>query len=185
MRRLVNLSAVALLTLFSAYVFADELKSGLPVGESVGAFNVKDCTGPAQGKDPLCYRCRYGDRPVVCVFAREMTDELSNLVKQIDNVVAKNEDKKMAAFVVMLTNDQAGTESKLKAVAEKQKIENVPLTVFDGVKGPSGYKISADADVTVMMWEKGSVKATHSFAKGKLNKDAVAKVAADTAKILN
>ena len=32
-----------------------ELKSGLPVGEKAGAFQVKDCTGPSKGKS-LCYR---------------------------------------------------------------------------------------------------------------------------------
>lgn len=34
---------------------AAELRSGLQVGDKAGAFNVKDCTGPSQGKK-LCYR---------------------------------------------------------------------------------------------------------------------------------
>ena len=34
---------------------AGEPQSGLQVGESVGPFNVKDCTGPNKGKS-LCYR---------------------------------------------------------------------------------------------------------------------------------
>jgi hypothetical protein len=36
-------------------VVAGELKSGLQVGDSAGAFNVKDITGPNKGKS-LCYR---------------------------------------------------------------------------------------------------------------------------------
>lgn len=34
---------------------AAELTSGLQVGESAGAYNVKDITGPNKGKS-LCYR---------------------------------------------------------------------------------------------------------------------------------
>lgn len=32
-----------------------ELKSGPEVGQSAGAYQVKDCTGPSKGKS-LCYR---------------------------------------------------------------------------------------------------------------------------------
>jgi len=184
MKRLIASFAVVALVVCSA-VIAEELKSGLNVGESVDAFNVSDCTGPAQGKAPLCYRCRYGNRPTVCVFAREVNDNLAALIKQIDESVGKNEDKKMAAFVVMLTEDSSGTDTKLKALAAKNKIENVPLTTFADTKGPASYEVAAGADVTVMMWTEGTVKANHSFAKGKLNKESISKILADTSKILN
>jgi hypothetical protein len=36
---------------------ADPVKSGLATGEFVPAFNVKDCTGPNEGKT-LCYRTK-------------------------------------------------------------------------------------------------------------------------------
>jgi len=36
-------------------VAAEDIKSGLQVGDSAGAFNVKDITGPNAGKS-LCYR---------------------------------------------------------------------------------------------------------------------------------
>jgi hypothetical protein len=38
-----------------AFAWADELKSGLQLGEHAGAYNVKDITGPNKGKS-LCYR---------------------------------------------------------------------------------------------------------------------------------
>ena len=38
-----------------ATLMADELQSGLKVGEMAGAFNVKDCTGDFAGES-LCYR---------------------------------------------------------------------------------------------------------------------------------
>jgi hypothetical protein len=40
---------------FAGVAVAAELKSGLQVGESVGPFNVIDCSGPNEGKT-LCYR---------------------------------------------------------------------------------------------------------------------------------
>ena len=122
---------------------------------------------------------------MVSIFAREITDDLASLVKQIDDSVAQNEDKKMAAFVVLLTDDQAGGEAKLKKLAEKHNIANTPLTVFSDTKGPGNYRISPKADVTVMMWSKLDVKVNHAFAKGKLDKASISKVVAETSKILN
>lgn len=46
--------ALAALTV-GAVALAAEIKSGLQVGESPGAYNVKDCTGPSAGRT-LCYR---------------------------------------------------------------------------------------------------------------------------------
>ncbi len=40
---------------FSAVGSAEDLQSGLQVGDSAGFFLVKDCTGPSAGKS-LCYR---------------------------------------------------------------------------------------------------------------------------------
>lgn len=53
MRRAV-IPSMALL-LFAAGVVMAKVESGLKVGEKAGAFNVKDCTGPAKGRS-LCYR---------------------------------------------------------------------------------------------------------------------------------
>ena len=40
---------------FSVVAAAEDLQSGLQVGDSAGFFQVKDCTGPSAGKS-LCYR---------------------------------------------------------------------------------------------------------------------------------
>ena len=40
------------------------------------------------------------------MFARELTDDLASMVKKLDAVVEKNEEKKkMAGFVVLLSED--------------------------------------------------------------------------------
>ena len=163
---------------------AGEVKSGLDAGESPAAFNVKDITGPNKGKS-LCYRCQYGAKPVATVFTREITDEVANLVSEIDKQVGANKDKNMCAFVVLLTDDADAGAKKLSKLAEDKKIKNVPLTVYDGVAGPEDYKISKDAAVTVMMWNKMRVQVNHAFATAKLSADEVKKVSEDTKKILD
>jgi hypothetical protein len=50
------ISSLALLIASTGVMLAaGELQSGLPVGEKVGPFEVKDITGPNKGKS-LCYR---------------------------------------------------------------------------------------------------------------------------------
>ena len=98
--------------------------------------------------------------------------------------VGEGKDKNLCGFVVLLTDDADAGAKKLAKLAEEQKIKNVPLTVFDGTAGPEEYKISKDAAVNVMMWNKSKVKVNHAFAAGKLTADDAKKVAGDTSKIL-
>jgi hypothetical protein len=46
---------IALACVVAGAAVAADLESGLKVGQSAGAFNVKDITGPSKGKS-LCYR---------------------------------------------------------------------------------------------------------------------------------
>ena len=121
---------------------------------------------------------------MVTVFAREITDNLASLVRKIDEQVGKNKDEQLSSFIVLLTDDPDAVETKLKELAEKHKIDDVPLTVFDGEAGPPSYKIAKDADVTVLMWRSTEVKVNHAFAKDELDEKAVDKVVSDVSKIL-
>ncbi len=183
MRRILSVAFVAS-AMFAGALIAAELKSGLQPGDDIPAYNVRDVTGPSEGRT-LCYRCKYGARPVVNIFAREMTPEVVALVKEIDGLVGKNGEKKMAAFVTLLTNDPDKDEAKLKEIAKKEGLKNVPLTVFDGVAGPDGYKIAEKANLTVTMWVDSDVKASHAFAKGGYKASNAKAIIEDTKKILN
>ncbi len=121
---------------------------------------------------------------MVTIFTRKITDDLAGLVKQVDDLVGKNTDKQMRAFVVLLSEDPDADEPKLTKLAKQHKIKNVPLTIFDGLIGPPGYNISAEADLTVLMWVDQKVRVNHAFAQAKLSKAQVKKITADTAKIL-
>lgn len=163
---------------------AADLDSGLQVGAYPPPFMVADITGPAAG-EKLCYRCRYGAQPVVNIFARKMDENVTKLVKELDGVVGKNRDSRMAAFVVVLTDDPDAQETSLKKTAETHGIKHTPLTVFENSAGPAKYRINKDADVTVMMWVDSDVKINHALKGEELNKESIAKIVGDTAKILN
>ena len=162
---------------------AADVKAGLKTGDFVEAFNVFDCTGEKKGES-LCYRCRYGGRPVVSIFARNLdSDKLARLIQKVDQAVGEHKDDQMAAFVVLLTDDPDAAEKDLVTLAEKHKIKHTPLTTFDGEAGPPEYKISKDAEVTVLMWNKSKVKANRGFEKGQLDDKSIEAVLKDAEKL--
>ena len=81
-----NLILAALVMSMTSIAGAAELESGLQPGDAPPPFNVRDITGPKAGKT-LCYRCMYGARPVVSIFAREIDDNVANLIKEVDKQV--------------------------------------------------------------------------------------------------
>ena len=64
---------------------------------------------------------------------------MAGLVKQLDAAVGKNKASQLKAFVVVLSDDPDADEPKLKALAKKLRVKNVPLTIFDGISGPPPY----------------------------------------------
>lgn len=183
MKKFSVLAVLGVAVLAGVAIAADDIKSGLAIGERVGAFNVRDITGPEKGNS-LCYRCQYGDRPVVAIFARDVNPAVGELVKKIDDTVAKNGDKKMAAFAVFMTSDVDAIEPKLETLAKAAKLSKTPLTLSESPNGPSNYKLAKDADVTVLMWVDNELKVNQAFAKGKLDKASIDTIVADTKKIL-
>ncbi|GIX03922.1 MAG: hypothetical protein KatS3mg113_0928 [Planctomycetaceae bacterium] len=169
----------------SGLALAAEIPSGLGKGEFVPAFYVCDITGPAKGQE-LCYRCKFGDRPVVTIFTRKMTPEVTKLAKAFDEVVAKNEDARMAGFLVLMTEEPDAAKATLEEAAKSGNISKIPLTTFKGTKGPAPYKINESAEVTVMMWVDGAVKVSKGFTHAKdLNDAAIASLVESTKEILN
>jgi hypothetical protein len=183
MKKLIALAAAAMVSA-SFFAQAADKEDCLSVGSKVGAFYVTDVTGPEAGKK-LCYRCKYGNRPVVTIFSRNVDDQVTSLVKEVDGVVGKNQDKDMAAFVVLLSDNPEKSADTLKTAADKAGVKHTPLTTFDGQAGPEGYKIAKDADITVMMWVKGELKINETYQAGKLDSAAVSKLVKETGTILN
>ncbi len=112
---------------------------------------------------------------------------MTSLVKQIDSLVGSAADRKAPnkAFFVLITDDPDAATSQLESLAQKEAIRNIPLTVFDGVSGPRGYNIAKDAEVTIMMWKKGTVQVNRSFRKGALDENAVEQILAEAKRFVD
>ena len=157
------------LFLATQVVRADEIKSGPQPGDKIGAFDVVKCAGAADdGVDvgnKLCYRCRYGAKPMVMVFARKSDDSLASLVKQLDSAVAQNSDKQLKAFVNIVGENREAAEAAAKQFGEKNKFANVPIVVpEESENGPDNYGINPKAEITVIVAAGGTVTASHAYA---------------------
>ncbi len=181
MKRLFVAAVAATLAVSTA--FAAGLKSGPQSGEKVpGPFHPLNVTGEDAGKK-ACLFCKNGDNPVAVVFARNADDPaLGKLLKALDEATVKNEKAEMGSYAVFLTDDDK-LEGKLKAMNSTAGLKKLVLSI-DNPTGPPKYSVSKDADVTVLLYTNRTVKANHSFEKGKLDDKAIQQVVADVTKIL-
>ena len=116
------------------------------------------------------------------IFAREINDGLTSLVKKIDEATDKHSDCRMGSFVVFCSDDE-GLEKKLKDLADKEKFKHIVLTI-DNPSGPNKYEIAKDAEVTVVLYTQQKVKANYAFKKGELKEADINKIVSDVSKIL-
>jgi hypothetical protein len=189
MNQFVKLGSGLLVACAAAVVVAGEIKSGLQVGDGPPPFDVRNVTGAKcndfakDERGSLCYRCKFSAFPTTAVFTRTVDANLTSLVKQLDAAIAKDESKKLRAFVVLLTEDSDAAAKQLEKLAEKEGIKNVPLTLVEGPAGPPEYKIAKEADVTVLGWN-GPVKFNHAFKKAELGKKDIETIVADAQKLV-
>jgi hypothetical protein len=117
------------------------------------------------------------------IFAREVSDNLTSLVKKIDDATVKNSKARMGSFVVFC-NDDEKLEGKLKELADKEKLKKCVLSIVDRPAGPTGYSLAKDADVTVVLYVGRTVKANHAFKKGELKEKDIEAIIKDISKIV-
>ncbi len=103
------------------------------------------------------------------------------MVKQINKKIEEN--SRLKSFVVVCGGEPNATRKALVELAKKNQIKNVPLTMFGEPGGPPDYELSRDADITVLMWNRHSVKVNHAF-KGELTEKDIEAVMADIPKLL-
>ncbi|GIW80275.1 MAG: hypothetical protein KatS3mg105_2082 [Gemmatales bacterium] len=118
------------------------------------------------------------------IFAREISDPLTSLVKKVNEATAKHSDARLGSFVVFV-NANDDLEAKVKKLAETHKIDKTILSTMSTPSGPPKYKVAKDADVTVILYNKRVVKANYAFEKGKLTDADVQKILNDLPKILS
>jgi hypothetical protein len=100
---------------------------------------------------------------------------LASLVKKVD--VAKN----VNSFVVFLSDEESMKEKAVK-FAVSNKIKNTVMAI-DNVAGPKAYKIHKDAEVTVLLYTEGEVKANFAYRKKDFDAKAVEAIVKDLKKI--
>ncbi|MGH7170429.1 MAG: hypothetical protein ACRELG_09155 [Gemmataceae bacterium] len=181
MRRIVGMSLASAL-LVSTVFAAGTVKSGPQLNEDVpGPFHPYNVTGSAAGKKNCLY-CANGNNPVAVIFAREVSPQVTKLIKKLDQCTVKNGDCRMGSYVVFLS-DKEGLDKELKTLADKSKLEKIVLSI-DNPAGPQEYKISKDASVTVLLYTKHIVKANHAFKKGELKDKDIEAIVKEVPKIL-
>lgn len=170
MTRLI-LSSLALVA-SAALAAADPVQSGLPVGKRPGPYSFLVATGPQRGQQ-TCYVCEQheGGKPAAVVFARSLSDPLGKLLAKLD---AAGTGKTATGYKVWMT--QLAPSADLDALAvwsQKQGLKGVPVGAYEGVVGPPAYRLSADADVTVLLFVKTQVVANFAFRRGELTDKAI------------
>jgi hypothetical protein len=160
---------------------AEPVSSGPQAGDKVpGPFKPMNVTGPDAGKEECLY-CKHGSKPMVMVFARELTPGVAALIKKLDAATDAKSEAGLASCVIVLTDANVGPS--LAKWAGGEKITHTVLATY-AKDGPAKYNLSGDAAVTVLLYTKQTVKVNHSFRAGELTEAKADTVLADIAKIL-
>jgi hypothetical protein len=151
---------------------ADPCVSGVPVGKRPGPYSFLVATGPQRGQ-PTCYICEQheGGKPAVVVFGRTLSAPLGKLLARLDTAGAAKKDTGYKVWMTQLveTADLDG----LAKWAQGQGLKSVPVGAFEDTTGPPAYRLSRDADVTVMLFVKEKVVANFAFRAGELDDKAI------------
>src|ERR1700736_399351 len=98
-------SCLVFALIFGAACADEPCKSGLQPAQRPGPYSSLVAVGPQRGQQH-CYICEAADKPVVIVFARQLTDPLGKLVHGIDKAVAEHKAAELRAWVTFLADDQ-------------------------------------------------------------------------------
>jgi hypothetical protein len=176
------LTIAALLVVFAAeQAAAGPVKSGPQPGEKVpGPFRPLHLTGPEAGQYSCLY-CKYGHRPVVMIFAREITPAVASLLAKVDAQTAARADARLGSFAVFL-GDPARVGDPVKQLAKSMNLTSCVLAAAEAA--PDSYAISPEAAVTVVLYRNLKTKANHAFRAGELDGRAIDAILADLSRML-
>ena len=154
-------------------IAADEpCKSGLREKQRPGPYTALISVGAQRGQQH-CFVCEAADRPVVIIFARQLSEPLGKLVGKLDKALADHKAADLRAWVTFLAEDHVAFDPKLVQWSQKHATGNVPLGVFEDPVGPPTYLLAREADVTVLLSVKQKVVANFAYRAGELNDAAV------------
>ncbi len=157
--------------------------SGREIGDYVPTFYTRAVTGPLMNRS-VCYVCRNGGRPVVMVFLRKFGAGVKPLLKQVDSLVDHHRAEGLRSFGVFVTEDPSEAISEVQTFSFDNKIA-LPLTVAsDAIAEPHCQNLHAQADVTVVLYNKRRVVNRFAFREGEIQSDEIEHIARSIAKLL-
>jgi hypothetical protein len=152
-----------------------DAKSGLKPGSNLpGIFLPYNATGVHRGRFH-CLISDYGLEPVVMVVVRDLeaSEALKDLLKQLDDRIAKNPAARLHAFVVFLTDDKTNVLSdddkrdelatRIENMANGLMLKNV-VVCLDSPKDVEKFALE-DAWATAVLYNKFRVVAVQPVPK--------------------
>jgi hypothetical protein len=137
----------------------------------------------------------FGLKPVVLVFARSYSDDLTlAFLKKLDAKVEAHKDQHLKGGVVFLGFDEKRGKTEidskeLLAIAKdkeeilaqaKEKTQGLKslMVAVTATEGPPAWKINKKADITIVLYDKFLVKKSFGLEKGDLDEKTAASVLA-------
>lgn len=142
----------------------DRLEQGNPIGPfSVTKLAGADDDGIEVGQS-LCYRCRYGSRPMVLIFARDSTDELVKLIREVESLTLQHAAANLKSLVTLVGSDREAIRSRAEALAKLSGVTEIPFAVSnDGEYGPGHYGLNESSEVVVVVANDSQTVASFAF----------------------
>ena len=120
---------------------------------------------------------------MVLVFARDTGGKVPELLKAIDKTVGEHEESKLKGLLTLLGDDSATLKEDAGKIAAKTDAKRIPVAVAKEHKtGPLNYRLSDEAEVTVVLAQDSQVVNAHTFDAEKID---IKSVISEVASMLN
>lgn len=172
---MIRISMVTIVLSCVSFIYADPCKSGLAPDQRPGPYSSLVCVGPQRGQQH-CFICEAGDKPVVIVFARDLSDPLGKLGAKLETALRDHKEAELKAWLTFLADDQTKMDPKIVKWARQHAVNNVSCAVFEDTAGPPAYLLAKEADVTVLLAVKQKVVANFAFRAGELNEAKIGEI---------
>jgi hypothetical protein len=158
-----------------------DLISGPQLGQRPGPYSFLVATGPNAGQ-PTCFICETDAKPAAIVFSRKLTPNLVKLLTEFDNWVSGQPNEEVYSWMTVL-GEKTISQEALSKWSKEAGLRKVPVGVFDDPDGPPAYKLSKDAEVTVLLFVKRKVVANYALKADELNEKVIASIKQDLSKL--
>ncbi len=171
----------ALLATLIALAAGEPCVSGVPVGQRPGPYSFLIATGPERGKQE-CYVCAQADKPTVIVFGRTLSASTGKLLAVLDAETMAAKDARLKCWFTQLT--ETADLNELAKWSQTHALKNLVVGAYEDADGPPGYKLSPEAEVTVVMFVNKKVVVNVALRGDEVTADRIAEVRASLPRML-